>query len=309
MELTLDILQEFKNLTGRDVESFLLRTINFFNGSGAKIVDFYSGVGKADKGAFEEFDALEKECEDLMNVFQQMRNRFTNLKWWDVLEQIELIDSRIMTLRKMNKWSRSSLTKFGYDPSFQATYSLLPNQSLEGVAGDVLGDSNPQDNWQAIAIANDLREEDYTTKGGVNLQLTFPNVNKGIQVESVIDVMQGLSIYGKDIYKKIQFTNDDLTVLGYNDTVTQAVTILAGLKRNDNPDAAADGLQKEVIIGGNRALLNFPVIQRQMSEAFATDDTLRNFNITSINIVEDTLNIEFTVETRLGQPQEGSVVV
>jgi hypothetical protein len=309
MELTLETLDEFKTLTGKDVAAFFLRAINFFNGSGAKIMDLYGGKGTADKGAFEEFDNLERECEDFLNAFHQLRNGFTNLKWWDVLDQIEQIDSRLMTLRNMNKWSRSSLTNFGYDPSFQATYSLQPNQSLEKVSGDVLGNNNPEDDWEAIALANSLREEDYTTKGGVNLQLTFPKINKGTQVESVVDVMQGLSIYGKDIYRKIQFANDDLTTLGYRETIAQSVNILINLKKNDNPSSPTDGLQKELTIGGNRALLNFPVIQRQLSEAFATDDTLQNFNITTINVVEDTLNIEFTVETRLGQPQEGSVVV
>jgi hypothetical protein len=310
MELTIDILREFKGITNVDVESFFLKCVNFFNGGYNRIVSFYKGDLKGiDKGPFEEFDKLERECEDILATFQQMSERLANLKWYMVLEQLEEVQLRLLTLKSINRWSRSSLTKFGYDQAIQATYILKPHETLEGVAQDILGLSTPQDDWYNIAMSNDLTEEEYTPQGGVPLQLRFPRVNRGVQVQSVVDTMIGKTIYGKDLYRKVQFEDEDLKVLGYDDTIQQAVEILAGLKKGDNPSYPSDGLQKEVTIGGNRAALNFPVIQRQWSETFGTDDTLKNFSISNLSIEEDQLTLDFSVETRLGESKEGEVVV
>jgi hypothetical protein len=310
MDLTRDILQEFKKITGQDIESFFAGCAIFFNANYNRIVAYYSGTSKIpEKGAFEQFEELERRCEDFFVLYQQMASRLNSLKWWVVLETLEEIDLRFKTLRKINKWSRSSLDNVSYDPAIIATYALKPQQTLERVAQDILGKLNPTDDWVDIALTNKLEEEDYTPAGGVNLQLTFPKINRGIQIAAVVDIMNGKSIYGKDIYRKTMFENDDLKVLDYDATILQAVEILAALKKNDNPEFPADGLQREVTIGGTRAMLNFPVIGRQMSETFATDDSLKNFQITDMVIDQDNLLINFQVQTRLNETQEGDIVV
>lgn len=311
MNVDKEILQEFKKLTRFDIELLLSNAKIFFTQDYHRIVAFYSGERSTiDKGVFDNFDEIERQCNSVFSAFHEVSGRLSNVKWWDLLTLIEEIDSRLKTLRKINKWSRSSLRGVGYDPSYQLTYITKEHQTIERVSQDVLSNDST-DGWYDITVSNHLKEENYTPSGGVELELNFPNVNRGIQVNSVVAVMEGKAIYGKDIYRKIQIdpVTEDLTVLDYDQTIQQSVEILSQLKRNDNPAYPNDGIQREVIIGGNRATLNFPIFQRQQNAVFATDDTLKKFTIKSLSFNEDQLLLDFEVSTRLDEVVSSNTIL
>jgi hypothetical protein len=309
MDLTKETIREFKKITGTDLEEFFINTAIFFSKDYNRIVAFYSGaISVIDKGPFDNFDKIETDCATIFSKYQAISGRLNNAKWWVVLDLIEQTDSRLKTLRKINKWSKSSLKGVSYHPSYQIEHITTQQQTLERVASDILGDQG-DDAWFDIAVSNHLTEEGYTMKGGASLKLNLPVINNGIKVDAVIAVMQGKAIYGIDIYKKIQFLNEDLTILGYDETIEQSVDILANLKRNDNPAYPNDGLQREVVQGGTRASLNFPIIQRQFASTFATDDTLKNFTVTGIDIDADNLTMNFEVTTRLNEVTDGSATL
>lgn len=311
MKITNETLKEFASITSNDIERYIANAVSFFSFSYNKMVDFYSGKSATlDKGVFNELEILERQTQELFATYQSFGNRLANSKWWDLLEVIENIDSRLQTARNINKWSKSSLTNVGYDPSMQISYVMRPNQTVERIAQDVLQKNNPNDDWADVAIANNLREEDYTNKGGAQLRLSFANVNRGVNIQSVVDVMTDKNIYGKDIDRNFSYdtTEEDIKVLDADDTVYQSVLIMANLKQNDNPDYPADGLQPSVIAGSNRAALNFPIISRQLSSTFATDDSLKDFTIEFIGLEGTALNIDFTVNTRLDEAIRKQVI-
>lgn len=310
--LTKDIIQEFDSISKKNVEQFFNDVVIFFATYYNQLVDYYSGNSTSiSKQAFTQLDTINNQCQDLMSYFNTNATRFKNLKWWLLLEQLEIIDSRLQTAYNINRWSKSSIHKFGYSPYTQLNYITKPNQSLERVAQDIVQTTNPSDDWADIAIQNQLREDDYSIKGGADLQLYFPQLNRNVNVTSVVDVMDGKSIYGKDINALFQFNQDeeDVDVLSPDDTVYQAVDILVNLHQNDNPDYPSSGLQPDIVAGANRASLNFPVINRQMSAAFATDDSLKNFTITNIQVQGVGLSIEFAVNTRLNESISNKVLV
>lgn len=311
MELTIEILREFKEITSKDIEMFFRKSASFFLIEYREISAYYSGnITNITSKPFNIFEKLKKECKDIFETIHLHSRQLNNAKWWLLLEQLEDIDSRFFTLGSINRWSRSSLTKVAYDPTIQIQYTLKQNQTLERVAKDVLQSNNP-DKWVQLAIDNDLTEEEYTPEGGVNITLKYPKINKGLQVNSVVDVMIGKSIYGKDLDKKLQFSpgNDDLKILDYDNTIRQSVDILALLKKNDNPDYPDEGLQSSVIVGGNRAVLNFPIIIRQMTETFNTDDSLKNFTITNMSVQEDNVFVNYEVQTRLNETYDGQAII
>jgi len=312
MQITEEILQEFQAISSKDIKSFFERCLSFFSGGYSAIVAYYSGRLKTiSSEPFQTFEMLKKERDLMFTAFQDHSRQLNNSKWWLVLEQLEAIDSRLNTLSNINRWSRSSATKVAYDPSINVSYTIRENQTLERISQDILKNDNPNDDWLDIAIENDLTEEDYSASGGTELQLKFPKINTGQQIQSVVDVMNGKSIYGKDLDQKLQFDpiTEDLKVLGYDETVLQSVNILTLLKRNDNPDFPGQGLQSAVVVGSNRALLNFPVIIRQMTATFATDDSLKNFQVTLIDLNQDNVQISYEVQTRLNETYSGQVVV
>lgn len=311
MEINAKILDEFKQLTGKDIESFFKKCLVFFQSDYYQIVQYFSGrISTITSQPFTNLDLLEKEKRTLFESFHNHSKRMKNSKWWDLLEQLEDIDNRLSTLRNINRWARSSATNVAYSPNIQLDYTLLQNQTLERVAKDVLKSRTPQDDWIDIALDNSLEEEEYTSQGGVNLKLKLDKiVNLGIVVNSVVDYLVGKSIYGKDLDRKLQFLDDDLKILGYDDTIKQSVDILILLRKNDNPDSPTLGLQSSVAIGSSRAALNFPIIIRQLTETFNSDDTLKNFKVNSIKQEQDNLLIEFEVKTRLNEVQAGEVLL
>ena len=311
MKLTVDILREFKEITSKDVELFFRKSVSFFSIEYKTIVAYYSGnTTSITSKPFATFEKLKKECREIFETFHLHSRQLNNVKWWLLIEQLENIDSRFATLNNIDRWSRSSLTKVAYDPTIQVQYTLKQNQTLERVTQDVLQSSN-NDAWVQLAIDNDLTEEEYSPEGGVDLTLKFPKINRGLKVNSVVDSMIGKSIYGKDFDKKLQFEvgGNDLKILGYDETIKQAVEILILLKKNDNPDFPTEGLQSSVVVGGNRAALNFPIIIRQQTETFNTDDSLKNFTINSINIQDDNVFVDYQVQTRLNETYDGQIII
>lgn len=310
-----NVLNEFKQITQIDIADFFSRVILFINNERRSIINFYNGSSsEIDPKSFTVLKKLQKELKQIFESFQLNSNSFYNSRWWDLLEQIELIDNNFNSLKNIHRWSRSSLTKFGYDSNIQLSYVMSENQTLEKISQDILLQENPNDQWYDIALLNDLKEEDYSIDGGKEIQLSFPKINRGLMIQSVMDVMVGKAVYGLDLDQNFQFSFDsngfcDLKILNYNDTILQAVSILAKLKKNSNPDYPNQGLQSSIIIGGNRALMNYPIIIRQMTQTFSTDDTLKNFTVKNIAFEQDNLLISYEVETRLDEVFDGQISI
>jgi hypothetical protein len=306
MELTKDIINEFDSIANAQLLQLLTESIVFFNSDYNRIVAYYSGERSTiDRNIFNNLSSLRNQVDVVLAKFQQMNSYFSNLKWWVVLDTVEQIDSRLKTLDKINKWSRSSYKSVSYSSDQQIEYILPQSQTLERVANEVLGN----DEWADIAISNDLIEEDYTPNGGNLLKLNIPNADNSLRLDSVVAVMVGKAIYGKDIDRFLYFDiiEEDIAVLDYDKTIRQSVDILSNLKRNSNPFSPNDGVQREVVVGGSRASLNFPIIQRQMAAAFATDDTLKNFTVLNLSVNQDQLFLEYQVQTRLNEIIESDV--
>ena len=300
-----NILEAFNKLTGKDIIAFFRNCTSFFQNGYVNITSYYSGTATSvSSDDFNTFNNLQIDLFDIFGAFHDHSTQMKDSRWWDLLNQIEQIDSRFATLRNINKWARSSVTKVSYSPSVQINYTLQQQQTLEGVARDVLGEGDWTDSWVNIALDNDLAEEDYSSTSGNSLQLQISeSVNLKIVVNSVVAALVGQSILGLDLNKNFSYdpSENDILVLDNQDTILQAAYILIGLKRNDNPDNPNNGLQQDMIVGGNRALLNFPTIIRQLTAAFATDDTFKDFSISNLSVNQDNLFCTFTVMNRLNE--------
>ncbi len=305
MQLDSTILTEFVRITGKDLFGYFRQSAAFFAGDYNTIVNYYSGnTGSISSEPFANFKALQEENGKVFEVFKEHSRQFNNVKWWLLIEQIEEIDNRLKTLANINKWSRSSLTKVAYDPTFQVDYTMRQKQTLENVSA-LEGSGNPNDDWADLAIRNDLQEEEYTPEGGVPLKLNFSRINRNYTVTCVVDIINGKSIYGKDVDKRLQWTKTNgylnLKTLSYDETIKQAILILIKLKKGDNPEFPTHGLQTALVVGTNRSLFNFPVIIRQKSQDFANDDTLKNFTISNLNRDQDNMSLDYQVQTRIDE--------
>ena len=304
----LTIYEHFKTITKKDIYLFLQQVYQFFVNDKNNIIEYYNNnITSTTKKSFDKLNQLIEELRDIFEIIQLNSSLLHHSKWWDFIEMLEDIDSTLNSLKNYNRWSRSSLSFVGYKPFIQQSYFLQQKQSLERVSQDILQDDNPQDDWVNIARDNDLNEEKYTTQGGVEVKVTQSNLNKTAdELKSVMDLYVGEKVLGIDVDKKIQFILSpdgffDLKTLSYEQTLLQSVDILAQLKQNGNPEYPNDGIQSDIIVGGNRALLNFAIIIRQLQNSFATDDTIQSFQVQNIQFEQDNLVISYQIESRLGK--------
>lgn len=312
MNLDQNTLEEFENITQKDIRSFFKRAVTFLQRDRVIFLQYYSGATKTIEAEyFQKFDALKRELTTVFEAFQLHSGVLTHSRWWELVSLLEELDSSFQNLQNAHRWSRSSIGKFGYDPNTRASYIMNEDQTLERISQDILMNQNPQDDWFDIAIENNLEEEEYTSEGGKELSINIQKNRESLKLNSVMDVVEGKKIYGIDIDKKITFVFDqegfcDLKTLSHDETIVQAVETIVLLRKNDNPDKPTDGLQTSVMVGGNRALLNFPVITRQLAQTFAGDDTLKNFMVKNIAFDQDNLLISYEIRTRLDELLENT---
>jgi len=307
MILKKEILEEFKRITGKDIQSFLKETSDFMNQNYPYILQYFSG--KANTLSSIHYKKLQLQKEKLVIMFEGYyfnSQQLVGTRWWDLLQLLEDIDSQFNTIDNIPKWSRSSITEISYSSTVNLDYTLKQNQSLEKVAVEVMDGSG--NDWTKIALSNSLKEEDYSLTSQNLLKIVGNKAVKPINIISVVDVIDRKKIYGRDLIKYISFEDEDLVSLDYWDTILQTVDILSNLKRGDNPMEPNEGVQSSIVTGGNRATFNFPILTRQMSQVFSSDDTLKDFQVLSLKIEEDNLNLEYQVYTRVDEVEINNTV-
>jgi len=297
MDITKDILEEFEEITNFDAISFIQAYVDFLQKDLSKIQLFFSGqVKNNSQDAFDNLKQLRITVEDFYSTFRSFEIQLWSFKWWDLLEEIERIEHTISLMENMSKWMRSSILNSSFSQDQLADSNLIQGETLADFSRTREGSSDPNNDWYELALLNDLTEEEYTTDGG-NLLYYKKRNGPILFIESVVDNIIGETILGLDIQQTMEFADDDLVVLSHKDTFYQAVDILATLKKGDNPEFYEIGLQPGVTAGSNINSIGFPVILRQMSESFGTDDTIRTSEVTEIRRDQDALFIDFEVES------------
>ena len=302
------VLDEFYSITKCDIREFLIEYSIFNQSDYIEISNFYSGKSKnVNAQSFVNFTNVKKSLKEVLLKFQQFNKELENVKFIELLNTIEECNDVLKTLNNINRWARSTRDFFGYNPNRKIKYVFSQYDSLEKLATVVVQSNNPQNDWWNIAVENNLSEDDYTFEGGKVLNITKNrNSIENFQLYSVVDVIDGKSIYGRDLNQNIHFDENlcDLSYLNEDDTLQQAILILATLRKRDNLDFLEHGLQSSLIVGQSKSLFNFPVVERQMKETFKNDDSLKDFTLTGFRFEEDCVYVDFVVTSRLDEVKE-----
>lgn len=307
--LDIEIVEEFESITQYPLSKFLLDLNSFLEKDQSNIISYYSGnISVLNNTSFNNLKNLIEETQTLFSIFSLNKNIFSNYKWWILLDQIEKIENMLMMVDNSSKWLRSTISKGNFNPNPEVDIPFNQGQTLESVERDVLGSSDWNNTWASLAIKNDLVEEDYTSDAGFLIKANFNYSQNSFRVNSIVDNPVGEKVLGVDIDKKMQYVDDDLLVLSPRDTFFQNVTILINLRRGDNPEFFNQGINPKLVVGSNVNSLTYPSLFRQISSLFKADDTIKAFEIVSINRVQDSVSIDFDVESRLGDVQSISLV-
>lgn len=294
------VFERYKNITGTDIELFFNDFIDFTTDKYQNIVSYYSNGAELKSDTLDDLDDLTKKVELINNQFHNYKDQLnTYFDMWEILAQFEEIRGKIQTINNSQKWFRSN-KGLSFDNDVEVDYILRQGQTLTNLAKEV-GYSDPKNDWVNIALKNDLDEEDYDADGGVLLKITFKN-GLNVKLNSVLDSISGLKVYGKDLDRTITLDTDeeDLKVLEYKDTIYQAFKILLETVQGSVPEFPEDGISGD-LIGSNVNAFQYPVIFRQLGNLIAKDDTFENFSIISVDRDEDMTSLSLSVGTRINE--------
>lgn len=283
-----------------EISMFLNSYLDFFDNYYQTFVDFFDGNFENNSFPNEAYSLL-LELIDMFDIIDnKIKNQidnFTTTLDWEIIEHLDTLYQELIFIQNLNKFTRSS---FDFPNSFNnfATNYTLNSETIENAILQQFDSIDPQNDWAQVALNNDLLEQDYSYEGGNVIQLQVDFNTDSTPVDSIIDVMLGDSVFGKDIQRVLEFKDDDLVSLNGEDTVYQSVVILAELIKGDIPEFPEIG--RTGIIGNNFQVFAAGSLVRQMVETFSIDDTLINFKIKNIDFSDATSPfIEFSVSTRL----------
>lgn len=300
-QLDSDIVTEFETITRYPLSVFFLNLKSFIDKDYNNIVSYYSGdIKSLNNSSFSNLDSLKEELDNIFSIFSLSKNVFSNYKWWLLINKLEKIDSSLLLIDNTSKWLRSTISKGNFNPNPEVEIPFSQGQTLETIERDVLGSEDWTNTWQSLAIKNDLVEEDYTPEAGFLIKANFNYSFNNFRISSIVDNPVGDKVLGLDIHKKIQYVDNDLLSLTPKETFYQNAYILINLRQYDNPEFFKQGITPSLIAGSNVNSLTYPILFRQLTALFKADDTIKEFQILSINRVQDSVSIDFQIESRLG---------
>lgn len=296
-----DTYDEFIRITGFDIETYIFDFTRFSELNYSNIFNFFNGdVKEMDSESIDNLFYLLRRSKLLNDSLNINKKKFRGTQHWELLELIEDIRVKLSTIIQLPKYLRSSKSLTSYNQLSEYDYVLRYNDTLELVSKNINKSNDYDDDWVPIAMRNQLFETDYNVSGGKKIILSTPP-NDSIFVQTVVGDTSGIRINGKDIHRKIEFVNDDLRVLDYDETIKQSIEILLNLLRGDVPEFPNFGVDQSLIIGTNAASLTYVSLIRQLNEVFSTDDTISSIEIASVNLVDYNVALNVNVYTRYNE--------
>jgi|MDSW01.2.fsa_nt_gb hypothetical protein len=308
MVLGENTLSDTEKFTGLNLKRFFAQYKSFVERYYPNMVDYYQGkTNNLNANTINAFNSLVKESNRIVDTLNITIKDLDRLDYWNLLYFIDEIYARNFTLMVISKWLRSSKYEGFNEDSLIMEYVTQNFDTPETVAG--IDRPNPQDDWVDIYVKNHVYETDYQAEeGGLPLNIGRKNLG-GLQLNSVVDNLIGENMYGKDISLDFSYADDDVVVDTPRETFKQAVLILAQLKKGEIPEVPELGISQELALGSTVGLLNLPFIEREISESFASDDTITNYTIDNVEQQSGVVNIEFSCNSFFNLVESANVEI
>jgi len=289
--------ERFQEITDYNISEFFDLVYSFIKDNYDKIYNYYSGDSTVDNTIFNTLDGLIKQSNIIAGMFQNnVSNLSDNIEFWDLLTDFEEAQLKLLSIKNTAKWIGSSFSR-GYENKTNSVRILKQGETLEAVAAkyEYL---NPNDDWAELAIKNNISESDYNFSGGSMLNVTFKNTKSPIT--SVVDIMVGENILGKDFDKELKFESDDFKILTPIETSRQSVEIKLNLTKGDISEDINIGMTK--MQGGNvETFLQYPIVFRELTNIFSQDDTFNGIAVLDVRNIKGAVVIDLEIKAKIAE--------
>lgn len=297
----INVIDKFEKETNYNIGSFLSESYSFFENDIPKLVSFFKGKeNKIDKNSLNKLNELSEKSIIITILFEKNKKKLKTFDFWELLETFEKIKTRLKSTYKLSKYLRSSITGKSETSGLSFEYIMKSQETIENITNEVLEKQDYENKWANEAINNDLREEEWDINGNTKLNLKKQILQTNL-VTSMIDNSIGKKIYGKDIKKLIEFKDNDLLTLSYDETLEQTINILQVLPKSSIYEFPWLGINFNIYKGANLSQLNLPILSKELKRNFENDDLFKDFEIRNLEINEGDLFIEYEVGTKFDE--------
>lgn len=284
-----DIANEFQNITKFELLQYFIKYRNFMQNDYSDIYSYYSGnTEQIEASKLETLNDLLTQSDDLIRTFQTFSGKLGNVGYWELQQYCQDLKDTLERVNKLPKYCRTSKTTRGYKPYIQVREDIGGMKTVQDLS-EQLGDVSEQD----LMLNNDLEEGDYEID---ELSQISAYVNNGtnLVVNTILEQPIEKNIYGRDINRKITFTNNDLNLVEYENNVEQKAEILLELNKGDVPEMPTFG--KNIISGQSYASYNYAELISDLRDNFLQDDLFLSIDI--INIYTNNGDIYVTCDIK-----------
>jgi hypothetical protein len=304
-----NIVLEFERVTKYPLVSFFTKYRDFMINSYPEIDRFFSGkVEGIDNSHLVALKELTSECKDVLAQFKNFSNKFSKCGYWELMEYIDDLNTTIEKINKLPKFRRTSLTKKGYQPVVQVSSSVGGFRTMEDVANSVKQLNQDNSNWVDLMLSNDLNEGDWEIDELTPIDV-FVNNRTDIVVTTILDQPIGKRIYGKDIKRKIEFDENDLVRVEYQENVDQKCIILLKLNRGDVPENMLFGKNMNAIGGVSVKAFSYPELISGIEANFMQNDLFEYVYVREFTFENGDVYATIDIKTKYDYKTEKKIVI
>jgi len=303
------IIIEFVKVTKYPLVDFLTRYKDFMLNSYPAIYNYFSGSTETiDNTHLKSLSTLTSDCKNVLAQFKNFSNKFSNCGYWELMDYIDDLNNTIEKINKLPKFLKTSLSKKGYQPYIQVSSSVGGFRTMEELANSVKETNKDSTDWIELMQSNDLNESDWEIDKLTPLDV-FINNKIDIVVTTILDMPIGKRIYGKDISRKITFSNNDLLIVEYQDNVEQKCDILMELNRGDVPENMLFGKNYKLMGGVSYKQFAYPELVTDIQNNFIQNDLFEYANVIDFSYSNGSMNITVQIKTKYDYKTEKKIAI
>lgn len=286
-----EIANEFENITKFSLLEYLVKYRSFLQNDYSDIHAYYSGntetINVSKLNTLQELLSLSN---DLIQTFQTFSGKLGNVGYWELQRYCQDLRDTLERISKLPKYCRTAKTSRGYKPYVQISGEIGGLKTIQDLA-EQLGNITENE----LIMNNDLQEQDYEIDKLKEIKALVNN-KSNIVVTTILEQPIGRKIYGRDINRKISFTDNDLSLVEYEDNVEQKCNILLELTKGDVPEFPNFG--KNISVSSGMYKYNYAELILDIRESFEQDDLFESVNIVDISPNKITGDISLLVEIK-----------
>lgn len=289
-----DIANKFQEITKFDLRQYFLDYADFMRNQFPSVRSYYAGeVEFVDGDYLNNLQDLVKRSENLLRLFTTFAAKFGNVGYWELQNYCQDLYDTIFKVTILPKYLRTSKTSRGYKPYIQIDYTIGGMSDFKDIAQRINDDKVTE---SSLILNNDLEEQDYEIDELKSAKAFVDNQNPVNAVETILEEPVGQKVYGRDINKDITFSNNDLSVVEWQDNVNQKVKIILEMIQGDVPEMPSMGRRK--VIGENVSNYSYPELVRDLQDSFLQDDLFVEVDFEDLSVVDGDIYATVNVKTK-----------